>query len=365
MQAIAHDITFAGFRTAVPAQRHSYAREPGIFTQAEADKVVESTGIYERRVLPPHLCASDMCTAAAIDLLKSLDWDPASVEVLIFVSQDSDYNLPATACLIQNRLGLPTSCAALDINLGCSGFVYACWIASQMLSGASGTRALVLCGDTSTRHLMPEDRSTRPLFGDAGAAVALEKRPGAGPMHVVMGTDGRGAPNIVVRAGGRRNPLIPRAEPFTEEEHKTLYRDARLSLNGPEVFTFSLRAVPPLVKNTLAHAGVTEDQVDYYVMHQANKLMLEQIRRKIGVDADRFIVDLYNFGNTSSASIPLAICSSMGERLSQGSAKVLLAGFGVGWSWASMLVDIGPIPAPAVIEIPDDFPPLSLTFKRA
>jgi 3-oxoacyl-[acyl-carrier-protein] synthase-3 len=360
MQATVHDIAFAGFRTAVPTQRHSYVREPGMFTQEEADKLVKSTGIYERRVLPPHLCASDMCTAAAEDLLKSLDWDPSTVEVLIFVSQDPDYNLPATACLIQNRLGLPTTCAALDINLGCSGFVYACWIASQMLSGASGKRALVLCGDTSTRHLMPEDRSTRPLFGDAGAAVALEKRPGAGPMHVVMGTDGRGAPHIVVRAGGRRNTLIPAREPMTPQQHETMYRDARLSLNGPEVFSFSLRQVPPLVKATLEHAGLKEEDINYYVLHQANKLMLDQIRRKIGADAERFIVDLYNYGNTSSASIPLAVCGSLSEQLAGGTHKLMLSGFGVGWSWASLVADIGPIPAPAVIEIPDDFPPLSL-----
>ncbi|HZG19140.1 MAG TPA: ketoacyl-ACP synthase III [Herbaspirillum sp.] len=360
MQATVQDIAFAGFRAAVPVHRHSYVREPGIFTAAEAEKLEQSTGIYERRVLPPHLCASDMCVAAATDLLKSLEWDPSTVEVLIFVSQDSDYNLPATACLIQNRLGLPTSCAALDINLGCSGFIYATWIASTMLAGASGKRALVLCGDTSTRHLMPEDRSTRPLFGDAGAAVALEKRPGSGPMHVVMGTDGRGAPHIVVRAGGRRNPLIPGEQPMTAEQHETAYRDARLSLNGPEVFSFSLRAVPPLVKANLELAGLSSEQIDYFVLHQANKLMLDQIRRKIAVDAERFIVDLHDYGNTSSASIPLAICSSLSDKLTSGRHKLMLAGFGVGWSWASLIAEVGPIPAPAVIEVPDDFPPLQL-----
>lgn len=360
MQATVQNIAFAGFRVAVPEPRHSYTREPGIFTPAEAEKLVQSTGIYERRVLPDHLCASDMCVAAATDLLESLDWDPSTVEVLIFVSQDSDYNLPATACLIQNRLGLPTTCAALDVNLGCSGFVYATWIASQMLSGASGTRALVLCGDTSTRHLMPEDRSTRPLFGDAGAAIALEKREGCSPMHVLMGTDGRGAPNIVVRAGGRRNPLIPSEQPMTPEQHTAAYRDARLSLNGPEVFSFSLRQVPPLVKATLEYAQLSSSQIDHFVMHQANKLMLDQIRRKIGADADRYIIDLYNYGNTSSASIPLAICSSLGNAFITGQKKLLLCGFGVGWSWASLVADVGPIPESKVIEITDDFQPLSL-----
>ena len=363
MQATVHGVSFAGFCTAVPVSKHSFLREPGIFTKAEAEKLVQSTGIYERRVLPAHLCASDMCVAAATDLLKSLDWDPLTVEVLIFVSQDSDYNLPATACLIQHRLGLPTSCAALDINLGCSGFVYATWIASQLLSGASGARALVLCGDTSTLHLMPEDRSTRPLFGDAGSAIALEKRAECDPIYVVMGTDGSGAPNIVVRAGGRRNPLIPSDKPMTPEQHNNAYRDARLSLNGPEVFSFSLTKVPPLVKATLEYAKLNSDQVDYFVMHQANKLMLEQIRRKIGANSERYIIDLYNYGNTSSASIPLAICSSLSQQLLTKQNKLLLCGFGVGWSWASLLANIGPIPAPTVIEIPDDFVPLSLAIE--
>jgi 3-oxoacyl-[acyl-carrier-protein] synthase III len=363
MQALVQDITFAGFRVALPAQRHSFVRDPGIFTPAEAEKLVHSTGIFERRVLPRHLCASDMCVSAAIDLLDSLNWDPKTVGVLIFVSQDSDYNLPATSCLIQNRLGLPISCAALDINLGCSGFVYATWIASQMLSGADGTRALVLSGDTSTRHLMPQDRSTNPLFGDAGSAVALEKRKGSGEMHVVMGTDGRGAPNIVVRAGGRRNPLIPEEIPMTADQYAVAYKDSRLSLNGPEVFSFSLSKVPELIKATLEFACLKPDQIDHYVLHQANKLMLEQIRRKIGVEPERFIIDLYNYGNTSSASIPLAICSSLGESLSSSPKKLMLSGFGVGWSWASLVADVGPIAMPKVIEIPDDFPPLTLSGK--
>jgi 3-oxoacyl-[acyl-carrier-protein] synthase-3 len=360
MKATVNDIAFAGFCSAVPSQRHSFSREPGIFTTIEAEKLVRSTGIFERRVLPLHLCASDMCVAAATDLLQSLDWDPSTVEVLIFVSQDSDYNLPATSCLIQNRLGLPTSCAALDVNLGCSGFVYATWIASQMLLGASGSRALVLCGDTSTRHLMPEDRSTLPLFGDAGVAVALEKRPGCSPMHVVMGTDGRGASNIVVRAGGRRHSLIPKEVPMTPDQHFDAYRDSRLYLNGPAVFSFSLSQVPTLVHATLEYAKLTSEQIDYFVLHQANKLMLDQIRRKIGAESDRFVIDLYDYGNTSSASIALAICSSLGKQLSVGRKKLLLCGFGVGWSWASLVTDVGPIPKPIVIEIPDDFEPLSL-----
>jgi 3-oxoacyl-[acyl-carrier-protein] synthase-3 len=363
MQAIINDIAFAGFRVAVPVNSHSFVREPGIFTAVEAAKLVESTGIYERRVLPSHLCASDMCVAAATDLLLSLNWEPATVEVLIFVSQDSDYNLPATACIIQNRLGLPSSCAALDVNLGCSGFVYAAWIASQMLTGASGTRALVLCGDTSTRHLLPEDRSTRPLFGDAGAAVALEKRPGCSSMYIVMGTNGSGAHNISIKAGGRRNPLIKDEVPMTSEQHVAAYHESRLSLNGAEVFSFSLREVPKLIKKTLEHAQLTSEEIDYFVLHQANKLMLDQIRRKIGVDSNRYIIDLYNYGNTSSASIPLAICSSLGKYVSNDSKKLLMCGFGVGWSWASLIADLDLISEPKVIEIPDNFQPLSLFVK--
>ena len=359
VKAVIDGVRYAGFMGCVPKGRHSYLDTPEPFTLEEAEKLAAATGVRERRVAPPHIGTSDLCTAAAQALLERLGWEPSSVEVLIFVSQDADYNLPSTACLIQKRLGLPTSAACFDVSLGCSGFVYGSWIASRLLAGSSARRALVLSGDISTRYLMPGDRATLPLFGDAGAAAALERDDGAPLMHAVFGTDGSGAPHIMIKAGGRRNPLVPGLVPRTAEEEAALFADSRLSLNGAEVFAFTLRAVPALVREVLDTAGLTVDQIDLCVMHQANGFMLEHLRKKTKIPPERFVIDMGSFGNTSSASIPLAIGHRLGEVLAAGPRKMLMAGFGVGWSWGAIVADIGPIPAPAVIDLPDDTVPLA------
>jgi len=360
VKAVVDGVRIAGVRAAVPQRRHSFLEDPAPFTREEAEKLCASTGVRERRILPAHLCASDLCVAAAEGLLEQLGWDPGSIDVLVFVSQDADYNLPATACVMQKRLGLSTSAACFDVALGCSGFVYGTWIASRLLSGLvpdpGRGRALVLCGDTSSRHLRPDDRATLPLFGDAGSATALERAADAPPMHVVAGTDGAGAPHIRIKAGGRRHTLVPPGTPRTAEEEAQLFHDSRLTLNGAEVFSFTLKAVPPLVKEVLELAGTTVDAVDWAVLHQANKFMLDHLRKKTGFAEDRFVVDMAEFGNTSSASIPLAISHRLGEDLTAHRRKMLMAGFGVGWSWGALVADVGPIPPAQVIEIPDDWP---------
>ncbi len=360
MEATIKAVKIVGMQAAVPPHRHSYVESPGIFTQEEADKIYASTGIHSRRILSKHLCASDMCIAAAEALLKNLDWDPATIDVLIYVSQDSDYALPATACLMQSRLGLPQTAACLDISLGCSGFVYGSWIASQLLNNSNGRRALVLCGDTSSRHLLPDDRGTLPLFGDAGVATALEYDPNWPDTYAVFGTDGTGGQHIAVKAGGRRNPTIPEMTPPDAGTLKQLYTDSRLYLNGAAVFSFTLKVVPKLVSDVLRVANIDISELDMVVMHQANKFILEHLRKKAKIAESKYVIDLEQFGNTSSASVPLAICHQLSEFVSTDQRKLLLGGFGVGWSWGAIITDIGPIVAPGIVEIPDDFQPLAL-----
>lgn len=360
VKAVAEGVRIAGFGAAVPRPRHAFTETPAPFSAEEAAKLCASTGVVSRRILPPFLCASDMALAAAEDLLARLAWDPATIDVLIFVSQDADYNLPATACLLQRRLRLPSTCAAFDVSLGCSGFIYGLWLASRLLGGGSARRALVLCGDVSSRHLVPGDRSTLPLFGDAGAAAALEWHPQAPPLHFCLGTDGRGAPHICVQAGGRRNPLTPGLVARTPEEEEALFTRARLSLNGAEVFAFTLRAVPALVRDVLEFAGLPREALDQVVLHQANRFMLEHLRKKIGIPEERFVMAMESYGNTSSASIPLAVCHSLGSAFQHRPLTLLLAGFGVGWSWGALVGQIGPLPPLGVVEIPDDAVPLDL-----
>lgn len=359
MKAVIEGVRIVGMRAAVPRERHSFLEDPSLFSREEAEKLLASTGVHSRRLLPQRWCVSDLCTYAAEGLLEALGWAPSSVDVLIFVSQDADYVLPATACLIQRRLGLPTTCAAFDVPLGCSGFIYGVWMAGRLLGGSDARRALVLSGDASSRYLVPDDRSTRPLFGDAGAATALECDPTAEPIPVVVGTDGSGAPHIFVKSGGKRDCLIPEATPRTPDEEARLFKDARLHLNGAEVFAFSLRAVPPLLRETLAFGGRTLTDIDMVVLHQANKFMLEHLRKRVQIPPEKFLVDMHDFGNTSSASVPLAICHRLGERLTAAPCRMLMAGFGVGWSWGALIASLGPLAAtPAVTELPADYPVL-------
>ncbi|MBO1256002.1 ketoacyl-ACP synthase III [Alteromonas sp. 5E99-2] len=363
MESVIKSVKVTGMQAAIPSHRHSYVETPDIFSQEEADKICASTGIHSRRILPNHLCASDMCIAAAEELLNRLEWDPNSVDVLIYVSQDADYALPASACLMQTRLGLPKSAACLDVSLGCSGFVYGMWIASQLLNNSNGKRALVLCGDTSSRHLLPDDRGTLPLFGDAGVATAIEYDENWSDSYAVFGTDGTGGQHIAVKAGGRRHPTIPQGTPRGEKEENELYKDARLYLNGAAVFSFTLKVVPKLIRETLALANIEAEQLDMVVMHQANQFILEHLRKKAKIPQEKYVIDMHDFGNTSSASVPLAICHKLSSYFGNEVKKVMLGGFGVGWSWGGIITDMLPTVAPEIIEIPDDFEPLALVQK--
>lgn len=360
MDAVIKSVKIVGMQAAVPPHRHSYLETPDdVITLEEAKKVAASTGIHSRRILPPHLCASDMCLAAAEQLLSSLGWQAESVEVLVYVSQDQDYALPASACLMQHRLGLPKTAACLDISLGCSGFVYGTWLASQMLNSSSAKRALVLCGDTSSRHLLPDDKGTLPLFGDAGVATALEYDPNWPDSYAVFGTDGKGGQHIAVEAGGRRKPTMPELSPRAPELEAQLYRESRLHLNGAAVFSFTLNVVPKLVKQVLALAEKEISDLDIVVMHQANAFILEHLRKKIKIDPDKYLIDMEEFGNTSSASVPLAICHQLPEFFTQ-AQTTLLGGFGVGWSWGALITEMH-LQAPAgITTIQDDFEPLAL-----
>jgi len=360
LEAIIKSIKIVGMQAAVPPHRHSFVEDPGIFTQEEADKLYATTGIHSRRVLPPHLCASDMCLAAAESLLSSLSWDPSSVDVLIYVSQDPDYALPATACLLQARLGLPMTAACFDVGLGCSGFIYGSWMASQLLSGSNGKRALVLCADVSTRNLVDGDKGTLPLFGDAGVATAYEFDETWPDSYVVLGTDGTGGQHITVKKGARRHPHVPKPDGTTDTVSSQEYKDSRLYLNGAAVFSFTLKVVPKMVKQALALSNNSVDELDMVVMHQANAFILEHLRKKAKISEDKYLIDMAEFGNTSSASVPLAICHKLGDFFSDGPKKTMLGGFGVGWSWGALVTDLQ-LQVPAkIVTIEDDFEPLQL-----
>lgn len=341
-------VSIRGIRACVPAQ--SQGVEGLIPDEAERARLTGSIGVITRRIAPSGVLTSDLCQRAAEGLLAQLGWAKGSIDVLIFVTQSADYVIPSTACALQTRLGLG-ACLAFDINLGCSGYPYGLWTAASLLQTLKiegrPARALVLAGDVSTSKLMPGDRATVPLFGDAGSATALEVDEAAQSMFGEFGTDGSGAAHILVEAGALRLPLVPPVEPHPADHAERLFKAARLHLNGTEVFNFTLKAVPALVGRILEASGETADSVDYVVFHQANAFMLNHLRKKAGLPAEKVPVAMERFGNTSSASIPLTIAEALSNAFDK-PRELVIMGFGVGWSWSAMKLTLGPIPAPEI-----------------
>lgn len=345
-------VRLAGLASAVPSRVVSAveaSRQAEGITKEEALKVAAATGVQQRHVGPASICTSDLCCAAADRLLSELAWERDSVDALIFVSQTPDYDLPATSCCLQTRLGLSKHCAAFDVNLGCSGYVYGLWMAAHLLAAGSTKRLFLLAGETASRNLSPHDRSTFFLFGDAGTATALEKDGTAGPMTFVFGTDGAGKDHLIVPGGGMRSPLTHASLKRSVRRDGVLRSDQELYMNGAELFTFTLREVPPLVRSSLAASGWTVDNVDAFVFHQANLFILRQLAKRLQITDAQLPLSLEEFGNTSSASIPLTLTHRFSSRLQEEALRLVLVGFGVGYSWACLTLSCGPMLMPGLI----------------
>jgi 3-oxoacyl-[acyl-carrier-protein] synthase-3 len=314
-----------------------------------AQKILEKTGIRRRHIAAEGECSSDLAVEAARRLFASGACSPADVDFLLLCTQSPDYFLPTTACLLQERLGIPTSAGALDFNLGCSGFVYGLALAKGLVETGQARAVLLLTAETYSKFLAKDDRSVRTLFGDAAAATLVkageEEEDAIGPFE--FGTDGAGAENLIVPTGGLRRPREPDAPLVTDSSgNRRTVND--LSMNGPEIFSFTLRVVPPTVERLLAKAGKSAADVDLYVFHQANRYMLEHLRKKMKLPEDRFVISVEACGNTVSASIPFALADAAAAgRLKRG-GLVMLVGFGVGYSWGGALIrwDARALPPP-------------------
>jgi 3-oxoacyl-[acyl-carrier-protein] synthase III len=335
-------VRIAGVSCAVPRHEAKLSEMADFFTEEEIAKVSKMTGVAARRVVQDGTCTSDLCATAADSLLNRIGWERDSVDLLLFLSQTPDYVLPATACALHGRLDLSPACVAFDVNLGCSGYVYGLSLCSSLLAAGGYRRALLLVGDTISRCVSPQDRSTALLFGDAGTATALEPSPDAADMFYVLGTDGKGEKNLIIPAGGFRQR--PTAETLTrlEGEDGSIRSASDLYMNGNEILSFTLRSVPKLVEETLAFSGQTVEEVDAVIFHQANLFMLDHIMKKAKVPKEKAPISLDRFGNTSSASIPLTMVTERGSQLTEQGGSLILAGFGVGYSWGGAAVRIQP-----------------------
>lgn len=343
-EALTRGARIAGLVSCVPRQAHDNAGFAAGFGEKAVDDVVKLIGVQSRRQVPPGVTTRDLCREAGIRLLDKLGWEPASVDAILFVSQTPDYRLPATACALQAELGASPACIAFDVNLGCSGYPYGLWLAMSMVQTGAARRVLLAVGDTISRIVDPQDRATALLFGDAGTVTAIEAGSEADVAHFILGTDGRGAQNLIVPQGGFRDP-VPGSDPRLDgRKLDTLYMD------GGEIFNFTLRAVPPLVARTFEFADAPMEAHDAFLFHQANLFMLKHLAKKAKLPLEKTPINIDRFGNTSSASIPLLMTTELSARLTSGAARLAMFGFGVGYSWASASLATGPLRVCETIE---------------
>lgn len=310
------------------------------FGDWDAAKIYEKTGIKERRIAAPAECASDLAVQAAKKLFASGACAPSDVDFLLFCTQSPDFFLPATACTLQSRLGLSTCCGAIDFNQGCSGFVYGLALAKSLIEAGTASKVLLLTAETYSKHINSRDRSARTIFGDGAAAALLSAVDSESDLigPFVLGTDGRGEKELIVPAGGMRNRTTSETKIEKEAEGGNWRSLENLCMNGPEIFNFTLQAVPSAVQQLLHKCGKTLDQVDCFVFHQANGFMLERLRAKLKIPVEKFCLHMEYCGNTVSSTIPIALEHALGEGKIRPGQDVMLVGFGVGYSWAACMV---------------------------
>ena len=312
------------------------------FGDWHASQILSKTGVSVRGIAAADECASDLGVAAAKRLFAEGICAPEEIDFLIFCTQSPDYFTPTTACVMQDRLGLRTSCGAVDINQGCSGFIYGLALAKSLVEAGTAGTVLLVTADTYMKFINRRDRSLLTLFGDGAAATlmtAVESESElVGPF--VLGTDGRGANQIIVKAGGLRRR--PTAETAIEKEDSSgnWRSDQNLFMDGADVFSFALRTVPPTLQKLLEKAKLTIDQIDFMIPHQANKFVLERLRAKLKFPAEKFWIDMENSGNTVSSTIPIALEGALNQGRVKIGDRVALVGFGVGYSWGATLIEI-------------------------
>ena len=306
-----------------------------------ASKIYRKTGIKSRPIAGTEL-VSDMAVKAAQNLFDEYNISPQDIDFVLLCTQSPDYFLPTTACLVQERLGIPTTSGAFDYNLGCAGYIYGLATAKGLLCAGIAKNILLITAETYTKHINPLDRSTRTVFGDAAAATYLTIEDIDLIGNFVLGTDGKGAQNLIVPAGGMARTRDDQTAVEHEDASGNIRSDNDLYMNGPEIYAFTLRAVPGLVSEILTKNSLTMEDIDYVILHQANKLVLTSLRDKLEIAEEKFCIDVEELGNTVSSTVPIAIKRALKrepEKLHPG-AKILIAGFGVGYSWGGTVVTL-------------------------
>lgn len=329
----------------------NYHYDLDIWPKDEVRKVVDKVGVVERRFADEHTCSSDLCFAAAEKLIADNNIDKSEIDLLVFLSQTPDYRMPATSILLQDRIGLPISTMAFDISLGCSGFISALNVVYSMMQNRGFRKALLLDGETRSKVYSRKDRREAFIFGDAGVAALIEYDEKFGESHFSINSDGSRGELIMIPGGGYRN--MSSAETIKEkvvDEYGNIRSDEQAYMNGADVFNFVLVEIPRDIKKLMTEAGEDIQAMDYYVFHQANAFINNHIAKKLKLDKDRIPWTIQKYGNTSSVSVPLTICSELKDNM-QGRKRILMSAFGVGMAWATAIVPFCDCKISEIVEI--------------
>ena len=318
-----------------------------LIPEEEIQKTIDSIGVRERRIAEPDVCASDLAYKAAIKLMEDNEIDPTSIDVLLFMSQTADYRIPATAPLLQDRLGLSTDTLAMDLSLGCSGYIFALSTAYAYASLPDVGRVLLLDGETFSKIVNRNDKVDWPLYGDAATATLVEKGD-FGESTFILWSDGSGRDSVIIK-DGMRNPITSESLVEKKNSNGDIHTGLEVYMDGMDVFNFAMKRVPKSIKEIVAVTGTTMDDIDWLVFHQANRFMTDFFVKKLKFDPVRVPYCIDRYGNTSSTSVPLTIVSELHDKMKDGD-YVVMAGFGAGLSWGVARVMMNNCHISSVIE---------------
>jgi 3-oxoacyl-[acyl-carrier-protein] synthase-3 len=327
-------------------------KDYSFFQEGEAEKVIESTGTEKHRVVDAKTCASDLCYYAAEKLIRELNWERSEIDILVFSATTRDYIIPQTAPILQHKLGLSVSCMAFDTPVGCAGFVYSLAIVSRLLSGGELKKAILLVGEVNSAAGSPEDKSFTPLMGDAGTAIAIEfdeKIQNKTFFH--LGTDGSGKDALIIEDGGFRNYFSDNSLIMKEIAPGIKRNAIQVKMDGMDVMLFAISRGPESLKSCMAYAEKKPEDIDFFLLHQANKFIIERIRKIMKVSDGKMPKNLKDYGNTACASIPLLMVTNLKEELKNKKLSLMCCGFGVGLSWGSVYIETEKIVCCDLIEI--------------
>lgn len=306
------------------------------FPEWTVDKISKKVGISERHITTNEETAGDMAIKAAEKLISEKGIDRTIIDFVLLCTQSPDYHLPSTSCIIQDKLGLSTKCGAFDFNLGCSGYEYGLAVAKGLIVGRIAKNVLLLTAETYTKYIHPQDKGNRTIFGDGATATLISDSGFAEIGEFCLGTDGSGAEQLIVKTGCARQ--FKPIEDYSVDEEGGIHSSDHLYMNGKAIFDFTSDVVPPLIDETLQKNGLSMDDVNLFVFHQANKYMINYIRKLMSIDKERFYIHMENVGNTVSSTIPIALCEAEKEGKLKGS--IVLAGFGVGLSYGAVVLHV-------------------------